>query len=68
MRKCGNLSIVDLPTGPGYGAARDPKTQMHKWKDKISLSKSAELDQVVSRFSLPLYPGVDPEAFTKDHT
>ena len=53
-------------TGPGYGAARDPKAEIHKWEDKISSSELAELEQVVSRFSLPFYPGMDPEAFRKD--
>ena len=53
-------------SGPGHGAARDPKKEIHKWENKISSAELAELEQVVSRFSLPFYPGLDPEAFWKD--
>lgn len=53
-------------SGPGYGIARDPKTEVHKWEKKISSQELKELEQVVSRFELPFYPGLDPEAFRED--
>lgn len=53
-------------SGPGYGAARNPKKEIHKWETKISAQELSELEQVINRFSLPFYPGMNPEAFWKD--
>lgn len=50
-------------TGPGYGANRDPKTEVHKWEKKVTRAELDELEAVVRQFNLPFYRGLDPEAF-----
>lgn len=49
--------------GPGYGHARDPKTEIHKWERNISIRELDELETVLKKFNLPFYKGLDPEAF-----
>ena len=47
-------------SGPGYGARRDPRGEINKWRDRIGREERRQIMAVMSKFELPFYPGLDP--------
>ncbi|MCB1878013.1 MAG: sulfotransferase [Chromatiales bacterium] len=47
--------------GPGYGRWRDPRSEIHKWKDQIDADALRQVKRVAERFELPVYRELDPE-------
>ena len=57
-----------LPTrsrveGPGYGARRNPRDEIHKWRGRVGAADLRELQDVVQEFHLPFYPELAPDRF-----
>lgn len=50
-------------SGPGYGEARDPSSELTKWRGKLSVAQEAEVSRMVARFELPFYRDLEPAAF-----
>jgi len=55
-----------VPSGRGYGAASDPKTEIHKWQGSTCLQELGVLEKVAKQFSRPIYPEMTPAAFCED--
>lgn len=50
-------------SGPGYGARRDSRAEIHKWKSKIGADQMRQVASTLEPFDLPFYRDLEPEAF-----
>lgn len=53
-------------SGPGYGQARDSKTEIHKWQGKVGKDEMRQLASTLEAFDLPFYPSLAPDVFWED--
>lgn len=53
-------------SGPGYGQARDSKTEIHKWHGQLDKAELRQLASTVEAFELPFYPGLAPDVFWEE--
>ncbi|MCA9752983.1 MAG: hypothetical protein KC591_12380 [Gemmatimonadetes bacterium] len=52
--------------GPGYGEARDPRTEVNKWRGKVKPEEVRDVEGIMKEFGLPFYPNLDPEVSWMD--
>jgi len=52
----------EIVSGPGYGKRRDPQSEVHKWRSKVTQQEIDKLGMVIAQFDLPFYRDLDPEA------
>ncbi len=55
------LSPYRKKSGPGYGAPRDSRKEVNKWRNLISSDDFERLSETLQIFNLPFYPNLDPE-------
>ncbi|WJW74449.1 sulfotransferase [Thiohalobacter sp. IOR34] len=52
-------------SGPGYGAPRDPRSEVYKWQGAVATGELAALQAVLREFELPFYPDLAPDRFVQ---